>query len=114
MSCFYLLFFYLHAYIYLFFTIIGNGGGIVKKRDTNIVALEGRKTRSNTQSDDDDAAKLLVEGEVYDLDSFVLSGNNKDGKRIIFSWNVSLEEMVGYTKTLDVVCSERIKDALGE
>ncbi|QST02919.1 DUF3931 domain-containing protein (plasmid) [Pontibacillus sp. ALD_SL1] len=82
-------------------------------KENNIIALEGGKKKLELSQDTDNAS-LTIDGETFELDSFVLSGQNKDGKRVIFSWQVSLDEMVVYAKALEVVVNERMKEALGE
>lgn len=82
------------------------------EKNRNIIAFEGGK--KGKISSEDDSAILIVEGEQIDLDSFVLSGQNKDGSRVMLTWGCSLDSLTSYTKVLEVVVNEKIKEALNE
>ena len=73
----------------------------------DIIALNGGKSGKK-----DEGAKLTIDGEEYDLESFVLSGEGPDGKRLLFSWNCSLDEMISYVKVLEVSVIKRVSDAM--
>lgn len=79
-----------------------------KLREHKIVALEGGK------KDTSEVGILKVDGEEFELASFVLSGESTTGSRLLFSFNVSLEEMITYSRILDIVVSEKVKNAINE
>lgn len=79
-----------------------------KNKDNQIIALNGGKV----EKDFEDKATLIVEGEKYELESFILSGENLDGRRVLFTWNASLDELCSYNTVLNVVITEKVRDAL--
>jgi len=66
--------------------ILGYGGVTLNK---NIVALTGGKKKKSGSEEETEYPKLLIEGEEYELGSFVLSGEGPPphNKRILFTWN---------------------------
>lgn len=77
----------------------------------NVISIDGGKNKPKI---DDDMAKLIVEGEEIELDGFLLSGCNKDQRRVLLTYNVSLDEMLSYLNVLKVVCEDKIREALVE
>jgi len=58
--------------------------------NNQIIALNGGKNRKKGGDDNggkDDVARLIIDGEEYELGSFVLSGESPDGKRLLFTWD---------------------------
>ena len=59
-----------------------------------------------------DTATLEIEGETIHLESFILSGENKEGKRVLLTWNASLDELCSYNAVLNIVIQDKIKAAV--
>lgn len=74
--------------------------------------MDGLKEASPTS--DHDIAKLLMDGEEFELSSFVLSGEDKNGRRVLFTYQVSLDETITYTKVLEVLVTEKIRANLND
>lgn len=83
---------------------------MLKHENNKMVFLKGDKGKSRMST----PTYISVEGEITPLDSFLVSGEDNDGKRVIMCQNVSLEDLMVYLKTLEVVINEKIKDALTE
>lgn len=89
------------------------GGGSLDQK--HIIALDGGKNRKKDSNENaSDKAKLIIEGEEFELSSFVLSGEGPEGRRMLFNWNCSLDEMISYTKVLDVMINKKIGDAIND
>lgn len=82
---------------------------MTEKKPT-IVALNGGKKK--TQSDA--GATLSVENENIELESFVLSGVDVDGRRCVLTWNCSIDELASYSMVLDTVIRDKIRDAIND
>ncbi|WP_044747733.1 DUF3931 domain-containing protein [Bacillus alveayuensis] len=79
--------------------------------DKKIIAIDGGKKRKEANKLTEMIHLQFGDDQVY-LSSFVLSGEDHEGKRIILTWNTSIDDLVNYTKILDVVVSEKIKEVL--
>lgn len=76
------------------------------RKDPKVISLnDAKKENSNS-------AFLKMDGEEYELISFVLSGEDKNGKRVLITWQVSLDEMISCSKVLDVVVHEKVKESM--
>lgn len=86
----------------------------MKSKETHFTTLEGGKSDKIKEfpTDKNEGAILQVEGETIHLESFILSGENKDGKRILLTWNASLDELCSYNAVLNIVVQDKIKAAL--
>lgn len=80
----------------------------VELERARIIPLDGGK-KDEELSD----AKLEIEGEKIELGSFILSGEDKDGKRLLYTWNCSADEMCAYLKSIDVVVTNKVKMIMG-
>jgi hypothetical protein len=79
--------------------------------DKKIISIDGGKKRKEANKLTEMIHLQLGDDEVY-LSSFVLSGEDHEGKRIILTWNTSIDDLINYTKILDVVVCEKIKEVL--
>jgi hypothetical protein len=79
--------------------------------DKKIISIDGGKKQKESNQLTDMIHLQLGDDEVY-LSSFVLSGEDHEGKRIILTWNTSIDDLINYTKILDVVVCEKIKEVL--
>jgi hypothetical protein len=77
-----------------------------KKSKPTIVSIDGKRKQSK------DGAMLELEGERINLESFVLSGEDVNGKRVLFTWNCSPDEMCAFSKTLDALVSKRLTEIM--
>jgi hypothetical protein len=86
-----------------------SGGAFMPKdndQKPSIVSFEGKKREKRT------GAAIEVDGERVQLGAFVLSGEDENGKRIVYTWNCSPDEMCSFAKTLDVLVSNRLSDLM--
>ncbi|MBA2870508.1 hypothetical protein HNQ85_000766 [Anoxybacillus calidus] len=79
--------------------------------DKKIISIDGGKKQKESNQLTDMIHLQLGDDEVY-LSSFVLSGEDHEGKRIILTWNTSIDDLINYTKILDVVVCEKVKEVL--
>lgn len=75
--------------------------------NAHIVAINGGK--KETEYDQEDIAKIYCQGDMVELANFILSGETKEGKRVVLSHMVSPDELASYVKTLDVILTKRIE-----
>ena len=71
----------------------------MKETKKNLVAIKGGKN----QGDKEDIAILRVDGEVVELESFVIAGETPEGKRTVINWNTSADQLLRYGKIVDIV-----------
>ena len=81
-----------------------------EKNSNNIIAIDGGKKKSATS--ENNFAKLIVEGQEIDLESFILSGCNSEGRRVLLTWQVSIDELCSYNTVLNVVVEDKIRETL--
>jgi hypothetical protein len=87
------------------------------KEKVKMVTIQGGKGQANenlTVSKDD--AVLILNGNVFNLDSFILCGTSiEDGEpdRVVLTWNSSVDEMVVYKNTLSVKIEDKLRESLG-
>jgi len=79
--------------------------------DKKIIAIDGGKKRRDEKKLSEMIHLRLGDDDVY-LSSFVLSGEDCNGKRVILTWNTSIDDLINYTKILDVVVTEKVKEVL--
>lgn len=74
------------------------------------------KKTSNKKSPDtiDNSAILIVNGQEIHLKSFVLSGESTEEHRVLLTWHSNLDELLSYTKSLEVLVHDRVKNALSD
>ncbi|WP_162595892.1 DUF3931 domain-containing protein [Bacillus sp. CGMCC 1.16541] len=51
---------------------------------------------------------VSIDGERTELNTFILCGEDTNGKRVMLTYNTSIDDMTTLLKTLDVMISERI------
>jgi hypothetical protein len=85
-----------------------SGGAFMSKdkKKPTVVSFDGKKKEKQT------GATIEVDGETVHLGAFVLSGEDSEGKRIVYTWNCSPDEMCAFTKTLDVLVSSRLSNLM--
>lgn len=84
------------------------------KKSQNIIALTGgSQKKKDTHVPSSEEAVLFVEGERMELDSFILSGCTTEGKRVLLTWNTSLDELLSYNSVLNIVVQDKVRDAIG-
>jgi hypothetical protein len=76
------------------------------KKKPSVISFDGKKKQKKT------GATIEVDGEKVVLGSFVLSGEDADGKRIVYTWNCSPDEMCAFSKTMEVLVSNRLSDLM--
>lgn len=79
----------------------------------NIISINGGQPRSKDKTPAADESVLYVEGERLDLDSFILSGCTVDGKRVLLTWNTSLDELLSYNAVLNIVVQDKVRESVG-
>lgn len=88
------------------------------QKDRALIALDGGKQDEKTDTFQEllaqskEFATLIVDGESVNLDSFVLSGENTEGKRVLLTWNSSLDQLCSYNAVLNIVVEDKIREAL--
>lgn len=84
------------------------------KKGQNIIALNGGGTRKKDASmPNSEESVLFIEGERVELESFILSGCTTEGKRVLLTWNTSLDELLSYNSVLNIVVQDKVRDSLG-
>lgn len=78
-----------------------------------MVALNGGAYKEESEIDNK-VAKVIIDNQTTELDSLVLSGVNKEGKRCIITWNCSLDEISGHLMVLDTVVRDKIRESMFE
>ncbi|OZM56525.1 hypothetical protein CIB95_12195 [Lottiidibacillus patelloidae] len=76
------------------------------KKKPTVISFDGKKKQKKT------GATIEVDGEKVDLGSFVLSGEDTDGKRVVYTWNCSPDEMCAFTKTMEVLVTNRLSELM--
>lgn len=66
----------------------------------------------NGHTSDTEVAKLEVEGKMHELRRFIISGETPEGKRLIFTWNASLDDIISYNYVLNICIEDKVRDAL--
>jgi|GEM_PF-1510939 len=82
-----------------------------QKEEKKIIAIDGGKKRRDEKKLSEMIHLKLGDDDVF-LSSFVLSGEDSNGKRVVLTWNTSVDDLINYTKILDVVVTEKIKEVL--
>lgn len=59
-----------------------------------------------------DSAYLIVDGNEYELESFIFSGISTEGSRMVLSWNCTLDEMISYSKIMEVTINSKVAEAM--
>jgi hypothetical protein len=88
---------------------------LTEKTDSRIVSINGGKKQKDLKSDLKvflEHATLQVDGEITTLGSFILSGETPEGKRVLFTWNCSIDEMISYAATLNCIVNKRVESIL--
>lgn len=80
---------------------------LIKK--PNVISLNQKN-----ENKEDILARLTVDDDSLDLDSFILSGVNKEGKRCVLTWNCDIDELASYLVILDSVVKDKIKESMNE
>ena len=88
-----------------------------KTHAPQIVAIEGgRKDKSKSQrttdGHDEEYAVLTTPDEQLVLREFVLVGENSDGKRVLLTFNLSLDQFLAHAATITVVAHKRVEKVL--
>jgi hypothetical protein len=105
-SCFFI-FSFGFQYIFLLPTYTRSGGAFVNngKKD-NIIMLNGGKTDAS-----EDIAELKADDKVFKLKSFIISGETPEGKRLVFTWNASLDTILSYNYVMNIAVEDKVRDA---
>ncbi|MCD8502992.1 MAG: DUF3931 domain-containing protein [Bacillaceae bacterium] len=80
-----------------------------KKVGPKLVSLEGKKEEKARN-----LGELIIDGESYSLSKFVVCGEDQSGKRVMFTWNTNLDELIIYTKILQLVADDKLRAGLEE
>lgn len=91
---------------------IDSGGVFVsdknKERNEKVVIL------SHRQEEKERSGKLILDDVEHELKSFIISGETPEGKRIIFTWNASLDEILSYNCILNICIQDKVRDSLNQ
>lgn len=82
----------------------------MSEKKPTIVALNSSRKKAESVS----GASLTVENEKIDLESFVLSGVDVEGRRCVLTWNCSLDELASYSVVLDTVIRDKVREAIND
>lgn len=75
-------------------------------RTDNIINLNNRKEEPI------EPARLITDGDTHELKSFIISGETPEGKRLILTWNASLDEILSYNSVLNICVQDSVRDAM--
>lgn len=87
----------------------------VKDKVKMITIKGGKEKEEETITVDKDDAVLILNGQVINLESFILCGNAmEDGEpnRVVLTWNSSMDEMIIYENTLRIAIDDKHRDTL--
>lgn len=92
-----------------------------KNQAAQVVALDGgrrdkaRGNRSKEMSPEganEEFAVLSMQDETLVLREFVLVGENAEGKRVLLTFNLSLDQFLAHVATITVVAHKRVEQVL--
>lgn len=87
----------------------------VKDKVKMITIKGGKEKEEETITVDKDDAVLILNGQVINLESFILCGNtmeNGEPNRVVLTWNSSMDEMIIYESTLRIAIDDKHRDTL--
>lgn len=87
-----------------------------KQHAAQVVAIDGgRKDKAKTsrpEGGEEEVATLTMQDETLILKEFVLVGENELGKRILLTFNLSLDQLLAHIATITVVGHKRVEQVL--
>ncbi|MGM9986895.1 MAG: DUF3931 domain-containing protein [Bacillaceae bacterium] len=75
------------------------------KDDKKLVSIDGGKKKHANEN----LSVLQVDGEEYKLRNFVLAGEDENGKRVLLTWQLAIDELLAYSKIIDIIVAEKVK-----
>jgi len=95
-------------------TILSNGGATVTKKpnnQNNIIMLNGGKGKDAAE-EEVEVAKIITGSKIRELESFIISGRTPEGKRSVFVFNASLDEIMSFNYVMDTAVRDQVNNVL--
>lgn len=58
-----------------------------------------------------EVAELKTGEKTFKLKSFIISGETPEGKRLVFTFNASLDTILSYNSVMNIAVEDRVREA---